>query len=142
MNNTILLVEDNPDDEALILRALKKAGHEEVAVARNGRDALDYLFEQTPPRIILLDLKLPMVGGLEVLQALRLHNRTRLIPVIVFTSSIEKTDVLASYDLGANSYIRKPVEFQELNDIIAMVVQYWLRTNVPMPDERRANLRD
>lgn len=142
MNNTILLVEDNPDDEALILRALKKAGHEEVAVARNGRDALDYLFEQTPPRIILLDLKLPMVGGLEVLQALRLHNRTRLIPVIVFTSSIEKTDVLASYDLGANSYIRKPVEFQELNDIIAMVVQYWLRTNVPMPDERRASLRD
>lgn len=134
----ILLVEDNPDDEQLILRAFKSAGVAEgIDVARNGREAIDYLFSTAPPpKLILLDLKLPKMGGLEVLQALRLENRTRLIPVVVFTSSIEQTDVLTSYDLGANSYIRKPVDYKELNDAIKLICAYWLETNVSPPTER------
>lgn len=137
-SRSILLVEDNPDDEQLILRAFKSAGVAEgIDVARNGRDAIDHLFSTTPPpRLILLDLKLPKMGGLEVLQALRLENRTRLIPVVVFTSSIEQTDVLTSYDLGANSYIRKPVDYKELNDAIKLICAYWLETNVSPPSDR------
>jgi CheY-like chemotaxis protein len=134
---TVLLVEDNPDDEQLILRALKNSGiTESVEVARNGRDAVDYLLAvRTPPRLILLDLKLPKMGGLEVLQALRLDNKTRMIPVVIFTSSIERTDVLTSYDLGANSYIRKPVDYKQLSDVVKMIVTYWLQTNVSPPLE-------
>lgn len=144
MNRTeILLVEDDPNDEELILRALRKRdlGHK-VTVAHNGQEAMDILFPNPEqegidtsnlPRLILLDLKLPKMGGLEVLQALRVHNQTRLIPVVVFTSSIEQTDVLASYDLGANSYIRKPVEYKEFNDTLQQVVSYWLDLNVPLP---------
>lgn len=131
---TALLVEDNPDDEQLILRALKNSGVTDVDVARNGREAVDYLLAtKVPPRLILLDLKLPKMGGLEVLQALRLDNKTRMIPVVVFTSSIEKTDVLTSYDLGANSYIRKPVDYKELNETVRLIVSYWLNTNVSPP---------
>jgi len=134
-STTVLLVEDNPDDEQLILRALKNSGMtESVEVARNGRDAVDYLLAvKTPPRLILLDLKLPKMGGLEVLQALRLDNKTRMIPVVIFTSSIERTDVLTSYDLGANSYIRKPVDYKQLNDVVKLIVSYWLQTNVSPP---------
>jgi CheY-like chemotaxis protein len=132
---TVLLVEDNPDDEQLILRALKNSGiTESVEVTRNGRDAVDYLLAvRTPPRLILLDLKLPKMGGLEVLQALRLDNKTRMIPVVIFTSSIERTDVLTSYDLGANSYIRKPVDYKQLSDVVKMIVTYWLQNNVSPP---------
>jgi len=102
-----------------------------------GREAIDHLFgTEPPPKLILLDLKLPKMGGLEVLQALRLENRTRLIPVVVFTSSIEQTDVLTSYDLGANSYIRKPVDYQELNEAIKLICVYWLETNVSPPTDR------
>jgi CheY-like chemotaxis protein len=134
-NATVLLVEDNPDDEQLILRALKNSGViESIEVTRNGREAVDYLLAgKTPPRLILLDLKLPKMGGLEVLQALRLDNKTRMIPVVVFTSSIEKTDVLTSYDLGANSYIRKPVDYKQLTDVVKLIVTYWLQTNVSPP---------
>lgn len=134
MNNaTILLVEDNPDDEQLIMRAFRNSGFgDDVSVARNGREALDYLMNtETPPQLMLLDLKLPKLGGLEVLQALRLENRTRLIPVVVFTSSIEHTDVLTSYDLGANSYIRKPVDYNDLINIVKKIIDYWMQTNIP-----------
>lgn len=136
--NTVLLVEDNPDDEQLILRALKQTGvTDTIEVARNGREAVDYLLgTAAPPRLVLLDLKLPKMGGLEVLQALRLDNKTRMIPVVVFTSSIEKTDVLTSYDLGANSYIRKPVDYRQLTDVVKLIVSYWLQTNVSPPQER------
>ncbi|MGE0081870.1 MAG: response regulator [Thiohalomonadaceae bacterium] len=136
--NTVLLVEDNPDDEQLILRALKQAGvTDTIEVARNGREAVDYLLGvAAPPRLVLLDLKLPKMGGLEVLQALRLDNKTRMIPVVVFTSSIEKTDVLTSYDLGANSYIRKPVDYRQLTDVVKLIVNYWLQANVSPPRER------
>ncbi|MFA5531591.1 MAG: response regulator [Thiohalomonadaceae bacterium] len=135
--NTVLLVEDNPDDEQLILRALKQTGiTETIEVTRNGREAVDYLLGvAAPPRLVLLDLKLPKMGGLEVLQALRLDNKTRMIPVVVFTSSIEKTDVLTSYDLGANSYIRKPVDYRQLTDVVKLIVSYWLQTNVSPPQE-------
>ncbi|MCK9532046.1 MAG: response regulator [Gammaproteobacteria bacterium] len=136
--STVLLVEDNPDDEQLILRALKQTGiSDTIEVARNGREAVDYLLGvATPPRLVMLDLKLPKMGGLEVLQALRLDNKTRMIPVVVFTSSIEKTDVLTSYDLGANSYIRKPVDYRQLTDVVKLIVSYWLQTNVAPPTER------
>jgi two-component system response regulator len=136
--STVLLVEDNPDDEQLILRALKQTGiSDTIEVARNGREAVDYLLSvATPPRLVMLDLKLPKMGGLEVLQALRLDNKTRMIPVVVFTSSIEKTDVLTSYDLGANSYIRKPVDYRQLTDVVKLIVSYWLQTNVAPPAER------
>ena len=136
--STVLLVEDNPDDEQLILRALKQPGiSDTIEVARNGREAVDYLLGvATPPRLVMLDLKLPKMGGLEVLQALRLDNKTRMIPVVVFTSSIEKTDVLTSYDLGANSYIRKPVDYRQLTDVVKLIVSYWLQTNVAPPTER------
>lgn len=135
--NTVLLVEDNPDDEQLILRALRQAGvTDTVEVTRNGREAIEYLLNSAPPRLILLDLKLPKLGGLEVLQAIRLDNQTRMIPVVVFTSSIEKTDVLTSYDLGANSYIRKPVDYRQLTEVVKLIVTYWLQTNVSPPMER------
>lgn len=136
MEHQILLVEDDPNDEQLILRALEKMGlAKETHVARDGREALDFLLaSRAPPRLILLDLKLPRLGGLEVLQALRVDNRTRLTPVVVFTSSIEQTDVLTSYDLGANSYICKPVDFKEFNDTLKVMIEYWLGLNVPLPE--------
>lgn len=135
MAASILLVEDDPNDEELILRALNKAGVD-TAVARNGREAIDYLFSiSESPRLILLDLKLPMMGGLEVLQALRVDNRTRLTPVVIFTSSTEKTDVRASYDLGANSYVSKPVDFKAFQQTLHQIVDYWLGLNVPIPKD-------
>ena len=141
----ILLVEDNPDDEALTLRALKRANiSNEIVVARDGAEALDYLFATGPradsgplrPAVVLLDLKLPKVNGLEVLERLRGDERTRRLPVVILTSSDEQRDRARSYDLGANSYIRKPVEFNEFSDAVRQLGLYWLLLNEPPPDSR------
>jgi two-component system, response regulator len=142
-NKTILLVEDNPKDEELTLRALKK--HEiraEVDIARDGGEALDYLFARGAharrdasvlPALILLDLQLPKVDGLEVLRQLRSHPRTRFLPVVILTSSHEDTDRVAGYSCGANSYVRKPVDFVEFMDAIRQLGVYWLVLNEPPP---------
>lgn len=135
----ILLVEDNPNDELLTLHALKE-NHikNEVVVARDGAEALDYLFGtgmyegrdlSIMPQVTLLDLKLPKVDGLEVLQKLRGNERTKLLPVVVLTSSREEQDVLSSYKLGANSYIRKPVDFDQFTEAVRNLGLYWLVLN-------------
>jgi CheY-like chemotaxis protein len=139
----ILLVEDNPDDEVLTLRALKKNNiRNEVTVARDGVEALDFLFGTgayegrdliTMPEVILLDLKLPRIDGLEVLRRIREAERTRLLPVVVLTTSTEDQDRLRSYDLGANSYVRKPVDFQQFIGAIGQLGLYWLILNEPPP---------
>lgn len=142
-NKFILLVEDNPDDEALTLRALKKNNiANEVVVTRDGVEALDFLFCQgahrgrspmEKPAVILLDLKLPKVDGLEVLKRLRTDNRTRLYPVVILTSSKEEHDLINGYRLGANSYIRKPVDFNQFVDAVGKLGLYWLVLNEPAP---------
>lgn len=142
----ILLVEDNPDDEALTLRALKQHNiANEVVVARNGAEALDYLFGagayegrdlDDSPAVVLLDLKLPKIDGLEVLRRLRADERGRLLPVVVLTSSKEETDLAESYGRGANSYIRKPVDFEQFSEAIRQVGLYWLVLNEPPPKGR------
>ena len=139
----ILLIEDNPNDELLTLRAFKKNNiANEVVVARDGAEALDYLFGtgryagrevKDLPAIVLLDLKLPKVNGLEVLRRLRADERTRLLPVIVLTSSIEEQDVMMSYKLGANSYVQKPVDFENFCEAIRQLGIYWLLVNVLPP---------
>lgn len=136
---TILLVEDNPDDLELAIRALRKSGQGEgVVVARDGVEALDYLFgtgafagrdAAVQPAVILLDLKLPRLGGHEVLERLRKDKRTQLIPVVVLTSSDERDDIRGAYARGANSYIRKPVEFSQFTTMLAEVGHYWLDLN-------------
>src|SRR5437867_4222816 len=140
---TILLVEDNSDDEALTLRALKQNKIlNEVIVARDGAEALDYLFATgtytgrdltAMPRLILLDLKLPKIDGLEVLQRLRDDPRTGLLPVVVLTSSREYRDVVESYRHCANSYIRKPVDFAQFTETVRQLGLYWLVLNEPAP---------
>lgn len=140
---SILLVEDNPDDEALTLRALKKSNIlNEVTVARDGVEALDYLFgtgshagrdASIQPQLTLLDLKLPRLDGLEVLKRLRADPRTRLLPVVILTTSNENRDVIASYELGANSYIRKPVDFEQFTAAVRQLGLYWLVLNVLPP---------
>ncbi len=135
----ILMVEDNPDDELLTLTALKENNiMNDVVVARDGEDALDYLFKKgnyqnrnssVTPQLILLDLKLPKVDGLEVLKQIRENDETRLLPVVVLTSSNEETDLLKSYSLGANSYIRKPVDFEQFTQAIKTLGLYWLVLN-------------
>jgi two-component system response regulator len=145
-NKTILLVEDNPDDEALTLRALKRNNIlNEVIVARDGAEALDYLFARgahdgrdsgKQPEVILLDLKLPKVDGLEVLQEIRQDDRTRRLPVVILTSSNEERDIIAGYDLGANSYIRKPVDFNQFMEAVRQLGMYWLVLNVSPPNPR------
>ena len=135
----ILLVEDNPDDEALMLRALKKNRiANEVIVTRDGAEALDYLFAtgvyegrdlNHMPQLMLLDLKLPKISGLEVLQRLRNDERTKYIPVVVLTSSSEERDIISSYDLGANSYVQKPVDFNEFMEATKQLGAYWLIIN-------------
>jgi two-component system response regulator len=142
-DTTILLVEDNPNDEALTLRALKKNNiQDRVVVARDGAEALDYLFATGPyqgrdpdevPRVIFLDLKLPKVDGLEVLRRLRADTRTRLLPVVILTSSNEERDLLAGYGSGANSYIRKPVDFTQFSETVRDLGKYWLRHNEAPP---------
>lgn len=135
---TILLVEDNPDDELLMLRALAKNGMAgEVVVARDGVEALDYLFspghagqpDHAMPRLILLDLKLPRLNGFEVLERVRADERTRLLPVVILTSSRERRDVLEGYGLGANSYVRKPVDFERFLEVVGQLKLYWLGLN-------------
>ncbi len=139
MSRVILLVEDNPDDEALTHRALKKNNiGNEVVVARDGAEALDYLFgtgayegrdTSVMPQVVLLDLKLPKVDGLEVLRRLRAGERTKLLPVVVLTSSREQQDLVDSYDYGANSYIRKPVDFAQFVEAVRQLGLYWLVLN-------------
>jgi two-component system, response regulator len=139
----ILLIEDNPDDEALTLRALQKNNiANEVIVARDGAEALDYLFgsgahaSRDPadvPEIILLDLKLPKIDGLEVLRRIRADERTRLLPVVILTSSNEEQDLLTGYGYGANSYVRKPVDFAQFTDAVRQLGLYWLVLNEPCP---------
>lgn len=140
---SILLVEDNPDDELLTLRALKKNNiMNEVIVARDGAEALDYMFAtgthkgrdvNVLPEVVLLDLKLPKVDGLEVLRRVRADQRTKLLPVVILTSSNEDQDRLAGYDLGANSYIRKPVDFEQFVDAVRQLGLYWLVLNEGPP---------
>lgn len=139
----ILLVEDNPDDEELTLMALQKNNIlNEVIVARDGVEALDFLFgdgpdtcksRQTYPSIILLDLKLPRVDGLEVLSRIRSDERTKLLPVVVLTSSREDRDLLESYSLGCNSYVRKPVDFAQFVEATRQLGLYWLLLNEGPP---------
>jgi two-component system response regulator len=142
-SNVILLVEDNPDDEALTVRALKKSKIvNEVIVARDGIAALDYLFgagahvdrdTTEMPQVVLLDLKLPKLDGLGVLRRLRADNRTRLLPVVILTSSNEDSDRINGYGLGANSYVRKPVDFDAFVAATAQLGLYWLVLNLPPP---------
>ncbi|ALP52229.1 two-component system response regulator [Candidatus Tenderia electrophaga] len=135
----ILLVEDNPDDEALTLHALKKNNiNNKVIVARDGVEALAYLFgseasdaEVTLPAVILLDIKLPKIDGLEVLRRIRADERTRYLPVVILTSSNEEEDRLKGYSLGANSYVRKPVDFDEFVRAAGQLGLYWLLINEP-----------
>ena len=139
----ILLVEDNPDDEALTLRALNKCNvANEVVVARDGVEALDYLFGtgthagrdlSIMPQLVLLDLKLPKIDGLEVLQRMRADERTRLLPVVVLTTSNEQRDIVESYKYGANSYTRKPVDFIEFTEAVQQLGLYWLLLNIGPP---------
>jgi two-component system response regulator len=131
----ILLVEDNPDDVTLTLRALSRNNiGNEVVVAGDGEEALRLLFENgLRPALVLLDLKLPKLGGLEVLERIRAAEPTRLLPVVVLTSSREEEDVVAGYLNGANSYIRKPVAFGEFVDVVRQVGLYWLLLNEPVP---------
>jgi two-component system, response regulator len=140
---TILLVEDNPDDEELTLRAIKKNRiANPVIVARDGVEALDYIFGTGNyqnrdvydiPAVVLLDLKLPKVDGLEVLRRIRKDERTRLVPVVILTTSSEEQDILRSYLLGANSYVRKPVDFIQFSDAVGHLGMYWLLLNEAPP---------
>ena len=134
-NRIVLLVEDNPDDEALTLRALRKHNITNVVVTRDGAEALDYLLGgQAPlPAVVLLDLKLPKVDGLEVLRQLRADARTRILPVVILTSSREEGDLLEGYGSGANSYIRKPVDFVAFMEAVRQLGVYWLELNEPPP---------
>lgn len=142
-DRVILLVEDDPKDEALTLRALKKSNvMNPVVVTRDGAEALDYLFARgayegrdrtVVPQVILLDLKLPKLDGMEVLEALRNDDATRLLPVVVLTSSLEEQDLLRSYRLGANSYMRKPVDFTQFTEAVKQLGLYWLVLNQAAP---------
>jgi two-component system response regulator len=144
--DVILLVEDNPDDEALTLRALRKNNvKNKVVVARDGAQALDYLFgtgsfagrdTTVLPQVVFLDLKLPKVDGLSVLRELRADPRTRMLPVVILTSSSEEQDKISGYGLGANSYVRKPVDFEQFIDAIQHLGLYWLILNEALPTRR------
>ena len=150
----ILLVEDNPDDEELTRLALSESGVSgSLVVARDGAAALDYLArpagpapgagpgkDSALPQLVLLDLKLPKVDGLEVLRRLRADARTALLPVVILTSSDEEQDLLSGYRLGANSYVRKPVDFSKFTDVVRQLGEYWLSLNHPPPAPHRAVL--
>ena len=143
----ILLVEDNTDDVTLTERALKKSHIlNKLVVAKDGVEALDYLFGtgiwagrdiSNMPEVVLLDLKLPKINGLEVLQRMRADNRTKLLPVVILTSSREEKDLIAGYTLGANSYIRKPVNFNQFVDAVRQLGLYWLVLNEAPPLDNR-----
>lgn len=135
-NKPILLVEDNPDDEALALRAFQKSNmSNEIVVARDGEEALDYLFndnqsdEWEMPAVVLLDLKLPKIDGLEVLRRIRDNPETKRLPVVILTSSKHEEDLIEGYNLGANSYVRKPVDFNEFVSAVGQLGMYWLLLN-------------
>ena len=146
-DKVILLVEDNPDDVTLTERALKKSHIlNTLVVAKDGVEALNYLFGMgnfagrdlsCMPQVILLDLKLPKIGGLEVLKKIREDRRTKLLPVVILTSSKEETDLLNGYSLGANSYIRKPVNFNQFVDAVRQLGLYWLVLNETPPCDSR-----
>ena len=141
--NEILVVEDNPDDVELTLRAFRKSNvANEVIVVRDGVQALDYLFAtgeyagrdpNALPQVVLLDLNLPRIDGLEVLQRVRAHPRTKLLPVVILTSSTEEQDLVSGYSLGANSYVQKPVDFEQFADSVKQLGLYWLLLNQRAP---------
>lgn len=136
----ILLVEDNPDDEALTVRAFEKNSiGNKIVVARDGAEALDHLLaidsgDAPPPVLVLLDLKLPKVDGLEVLRRIRAGERTRLTPVVILTTSVEEEDILAGYRSGANAYVRKPVSFSDFARAVHAIGLFWLLLSEPPPD--------
>ena len=142
-DRVILLVEDNANDEELTLRAFRKSNiASRVVVVRDGAEALDYLFERGAyarraeteiPHVVLLDLKLPKVDGLEVLRRIRADERTRMLPVVILTSSIEEKDLATGYRLGANSYVRKPVDFTQFVEAVRQLGMYWLAINQSAP---------
>jgi CheY-like chemotaxis protein len=142
----ILLVEDNPDDANLTIRALKKGNiTNEIVVARDGTEALDYLLgtgaykdrdTSTMPVVVLLDLKMPRVDGLETLRHIRSNKITKVLPVVILTTSSEEDDIAGSYNLGANSYIRKPVGFNQFSEAVSHLGLYWLLLNEPPPSKR------
>ena len=143
MNKVLLLVEDNPTDEKLTVHAFKKCGIEnEMIVVRDGVEALDYLFGSGQyagrdvgmlPAVVLLDLNLPRIDGLEVLRRVRADERTKLLPIVILTSSKEEEDVIHGYALGANAYVRKPVDFAEFAKAAQTVGLFWLLLNQPLP---------
>ena len=141
---SILLVEDNPDDEELILRSLRKVNiANDVTVARDGAQAIELLFGEgrkafrdgALPAVVLLDLRLPKVGGFEVLKKIRTHPETRLLPVVILTSSSEEEDIARSYEGGANSYVRKPIDFTEFASAVSQLGLYWVILN-SVPEHR------
>src|ERR1700674_953359 len=148
MSKSILLVEDNSDDATLTLRAFKRNNMlHPVVLARDGVEALDFLFARGAfaeragkplPTLIILDLKLPKLDGLGVLRALRGDERTKLIPVVIMTSSKEEQDLIQGYSLGENSYVRKPVDFAEFQEAVRLLGIYWLMTNLPPPERNAA----
>lgn len=145
-SKTILLVEDNPSDVGLTRRALEKSRiSNDLVVVEDGQEALDYLFGTDPltgqnvnelPALILLDLKLPKVDGLEVLRQIRADEHTRRLPVVILTTSSEEDDVAQSYDMGANSFIRKPVDFNQFAEAVQHLGLYWLVLNEPAPPKK------
>jgi two-component system response regulator len=144
ITDPVLLVEDNPDDEELTLRGFAQAGvNNRVEVAHDGQEAIDYLFGTVDqaarplPAVILLDLKLPRVDGLEILKRIRDTERTHRVPVVILTSSAEERDLINGYDLGANSYVCKPVQFDQLAAEVAQLGLYWLTVNEPPPPADR-----
>jgi two-component system response regulator len=148
MGKTILLVEDNPDDVKLTLRAFKRNNMTNpIVVVRDGEEALDFMFARGAhaeragkplPTLILLDLQLPRLDGLGVLKAIRADERTRYVPVVILTSSKEEQDLMGGYSLGANSYVRKPVDFGEFVEAVRLLGVYWLMTNQPPPERLTA----
>ena len=146
-DKVILLVEDNPKDEELTLRALKKSKVNHVVVAHDGVEALDYLFArgahagrapEMTPQLVLLDLKLPKIDGLEVLKAIRSDDRTKLLPVVILTSSLEDEDLIKGYSLGANAYVRKPVDFVEFMESVRQLGLFWLIVNEIAPTPKKS----
>jgi two-component system response regulator len=151
MKKIILLVEDNPGDEALVLRAFKKSGiTNDIVVTRDGAEALDYLFRAGPfadrqpeemPALILMDLSLPKIGGLEALRRIRAEPATKLIPVVILTSSNEEEDRREGYEIGANSYAHKPVEFNKFAKVVQQLGSYWLILNEAVPPKNGTLLK-